>query len=350
MIGRGKAGPRRQWGSDRHLDQMPAAPRSVGLAGRLGFYYRARRHRGVPRARLDEAFTGRLPSLTVLIPSYQEEESVIRMTVLSAALQEYPDMRVVLLIDDPPGPRCASLCSKLQAARALPEEIKQLLLEPRNRFDLALMHYEEMGDPEREVTVQEIVTLAEHYEFAAGWINELVHAYGPADRSERFFVNNVLGQLGSDLALMAAALRSTAEDDPAKLPAARMAQLYRRLAWTFRAELSSFERKRYVSLSPDSNKAVNLNSYIGLIGGRYSEQHASGRRALVPVEEGPADLVVPHSDYVVTLDADTVIVPEYCLQLVYLLERGEMDDVAVARAPCSAYPGAATRGFLRVTE
>ncbi len=32
------------------------------------------------------------PAMTVLIPSYQEDERVIRMTVLSAALQEYPDL------------------------------------------------------------------------------------------------------------------------------------------------------------------------------------------------------------------------------------------------------------------
>ena len=48
-----------------------------------------------------------------------------------------------------------------------------------------------------------------------------------------------------------------------------MRQLYRRLVWTFRAELTSFERKRYVSLSHEPNKAMNLNSYIGLMGGSY---------------------------------------------------------------------------------
>ena len=403
MIGRRTDRPRRQWGSDRHVNPMPAVPRLAGewtmmlgraavvvtvgawlalvvtvvqsqllsggpgragaletiaflfvvtmlaasasayLVGRLGFYYRVRRHRRVPRALLDDAFSGRSPSLTALIPSYQEEESVIRMTLLSAALQEYPDLRVVLLIDDPPEPRYAGPYRKLAAARELPEEIAQLLLEPRNRFDLALMHYEEMGDAERELTVEEIATLAEHYEFAAAWINQLVEAYRPSDHNERFFANHVLGHIGSDFALTAAALRGAAEDDPAKLSPARVAQLYRRLAWTFRAEVSSFERKRYVSLSSDPNKAMNLNSYIGLIGGRYSEKQTPAGRALVAVEEGDADLVVPHSDYVLTLDADSVILPEYCLRLVYLLERSENHKVAVAQAPYSAYPGAATR-------
>jgi cellulose synthase/poly-beta-1,6-N-acetylglucosamine synthase-like glycosyltransferase len=41
-----------------------------------------------------------MPSLLCLVPSYKEELRTVRQTVL-AALQEYPDRRVVLLIDDP---------------------------------------------------------------------------------------------------------------------------------------------------------------------------------------------------------------------------------------------------------
>ena len=65
---------------------------------------------------------------------------------------------------------------------------------------------------------------------------------------------------------------------------ARLAQLQRRLAWTFRAEISSFQRKRYASLSHEANKAMNLNSYIGLIGGSYREVETPAGRILVPAD------------------------------------------------------------------
>jgi len=77
------------------------------LITRLGYYSRTRNHRRATRAELSQPFERSAPSLTVLIPSYQEDERVIRMTVLSAALQEYPDLGVVLLIDDPPEPKYA---------------------------------------------------------------------------------------------------------------------------------------------------------------------------------------------------------------------------------------------------
>ncbi|HEY3727346.1 MAG TPA: glycosyltransferase family 2 protein [Solirubrobacteraceae bacterium] len=400
---RSKDKPRRQWGSDRHSNPMPAVPRQAGewtmmlgraavvvtvgawlalvitvvqsqllsggpgrasvlqtltflfvvtmlagsatayLVGRLGFYYRARRHRRVPRALLDEFTSAQPPSLTALVPSYQEEPGVIRMTLLSAALQEYPDMRVVLLIDDPPEPRYAKPYRLLESARALPGEIQELLAEPRNRFDLALVRYEETGDSERQVTQAEIVTLAQNYEYAAAWVGQLVAGYDAGDHNERFFASHLLGQLGSDLSITAAALRGAAADDPTKLPATRLAQLYRRLAWTFRAELSSFERKRYVSLSSEANKAMNLNSYIGLIGGSYRDKLTPAGRTLAPAHSEDADLVIPYSDYILTLDADSVLLPEYCLRLVYLLERSENHRIGVAQSPYSAFPGAATR-------
>ena len=74
------------------------------LVARQGALYRSRAHRRVPRAVIDESFDTSLPTMTVLVPSYREEVSIVRKTLLSAALQEYPFLRVVLLLDDPPNP------------------------------------------------------------------------------------------------------------------------------------------------------------------------------------------------------------------------------------------------------
>ena len=94
------------------------------LITRLGYYSRTRNHRRATRAELSQPFERSAPSLTVLVPSYQEDERVIRMTLLSAALQEYPDLGVVLLIDDPPEPKYAEPAAMLAAAKRLPGEIE----------------------------------------------------------------------------------------------------------------------------------------------------------------------------------------------------------------------------------
>ena len=87
----------------------------------------------------------------------------------------------------------------------------------------------------------------------------------------------------------------------------------------FRCEITSFERKQYASLSHDPNKAMNLNSYIGLMGGAYQIAVDARGSHLAAVTSGPVDLAVPAPDYVLTLDADSVLLPEYCLRLVHLL-------------------------------
>ena len=78
------------------------------LICRLGFFYRGRDHRRVPRAALDEFFARSHADTHLIVPSYKEEARVVRNTLLSAALQEYPYLRVVLLIDDPPNPTQAA--------------------------------------------------------------------------------------------------------------------------------------------------------------------------------------------------------------------------------------------------
>src|SRR4051812_5799936 len=58
--------------------------------------------------------------LLILVPSYKEEREVIFQTIMSAALVEYPERIVVLLIDDPPNPNDLADADRLAAARALP--------------------------------------------------------------------------------------------------------------------------------------------------------------------------------------------------------------------------------------
>jgi EAL domain-containing protein (putative c-di-GMP-specific phosphodiesterase class I) len=88
---------------------------------------------------------------------------------------------------------------------------------------------------------------------------------------------------------------------------------------------------------------MNLNSYIGLMGGSYRDIDTVGGRVLLPASSSQRDLYVPEPDYVLTLDADSVLLPEYCLRLVYLMEQSEHQHVAVAQTPYSAFPGSASR-------
>jgi cellulose synthase/poly-beta-1,6-N-acetylglucosamine synthase-like glycosyltransferase len=312
------------------------------LITRLGYLYRTRDHHRVPRATIDDFFSGSMPTLTAIVPSYREDSRIIRQTLLSAALQEYPFMRIVLLIDDPPAPTSAGELELLDQARAVPVEIQALLDGPRRKFEEALSAFEGSTTSSDAEWRARLVELAGLYDDAADWLNEQAGSLEIVDHSDEFLADEVLSRLAGEMTEVASALRGAAEEGIA-ISERRVLQLYRRLAWTFAADLSSFERKQYVSLSSEPNKAMNLNSYIGLMGRRFRVQETSNGQVLIEVRGEACDLSVPDPDYVLTLDADSILLPEYCLRLVHHMELAGSERLAVTQTPYSAYPGAPTR-------
>lgn len=313
------------------------------LLARVGFYERAATHQRTPRSTIDDFFEHAVPTMTVLVPSYREDERVIRQTLLSAALQEYAALRVVLLVDDPPAPSDLKARAALKRARALPGELTEALNVPRRRFEAALHAFESTARTEGTAKPAQLTALADHYEDAAAWFESEKRTLPQVDHSDEFLAYEFFERMVADLQSTAAALRAAAAEADSEVSLRRVRQLYLRLVRTFQAEVKSFERKQFASLSHEANKAMNLNSYIGLMGGRYCIVTSPGGRVLVPAADRTPDLVIPNSDYVLTLDADSILLPEYCLRLAYFLEQSENADVAVAQTPYSAYRGAASR-------
>ena len=311
------------------------------LLARQGALYRSRGHVRVPRAEIDAFMTGSRPSLTVLVPSYCEDPAVVRSTLLSAALQEYPGMRIVLLLDDPPSPDDPAAMADLAGCRSLPAELTDLLSEPHARFSASLTDLEAAALTGGPSSTGELRSLALDFVWAGEWLREQARTYPRTSNADDFLADEVLGALAGDIETTARALFG-ALDQGALVPAERLVQLCRRLVWTFEADISSFERKLYAHLPHDANKAMNLNAYIGLMGRRFRQIQTRIGLVLRDTDRDDA-IVIPDSDYLLTLDADSVLLREYCLRLVYQLELPGNERIAVIQTPYSAFRGASTR-------
>ena len=313
------------------------------LVARQGALQQFKTHVRVPRAELDRHFAGSESSMTVLVPSYAEEPEVVRQTLWSAALQEYPSLRVVLLLDDPPFPTKPVIRARLDRTRALAAEITHALEAPRERFWQAQARFEFSTRDDDTVLTSDVRELADHYGWAAAWLYNMAANENHVDHVDEFFGEQVLRGLADELRLNTDALLAAAEEGAAPTME-RMRELYRRLAWTFDADVTVFERKLYASLSHEANKAMNLNSYIGLMGGSYREEHTPAGIVLRSVAEPREnDLVVPDTEYLLTLDADSLLLRDYCLRLVYLLEQPGNERIAVTQTPYSSFRGAGSR-------
>jgi cellulose synthase/poly-beta-1,6-N-acetylglucosamine synthase-like glycosyltransferase/peptidoglycan/xylan/chitin deacetylase (PgdA/CDA1 family) len=277
-------------------------------------------------------------ALTVLVPSFREEERVVRQTLMSAALLEYPRRRVVLLIDDSPTPFDASAAAALACMRALPAQVELLLQGPGRRYRAELEDFErrtERGSLDLEVETRRVASL---YEEAAIWLEQLARAFDVSDHTDKLFVERILREPARAHRARSRQLRARV-GGVTGVSARDLLREHRRLAALFAVELTTFERKRFANLSHAPNKAMNLNSYIGLLGRAF---RAKNRLDGVELEECAlpgADVVVPPADYVITVDADSLLLHDYAIRLTHVMRQPENQRVGVVQTPYVSVPG-----------
>lgn len=302
----------------RHHTQQPAS------IGQLRMFHR------------DDA-----PKLTILIPAYKEEEEVVLQTILSAALLEYPSKRIVLLIDDPPISRSFEGVKGLERMRALPARVNDMLRAPALLFRRELESFLADTSTATDKLTADRVRLSELLVIAAEHFETIGKSAAANDHVGEFFRERITGYVAHDLRTSATAWRLGNRDAEGTELRDLLEPDFRRLAGLFSAEIISFERKQYDNLSHAPNKAMNLNAYLALMGTHTSEVLGSdGKRKLVKSEPSSETRYVPDSDYVITLDADSLLLSDYAIRLIEFLERPENRDVAIAQTPYSAFPDA----------
>ena len=308
---------------------------------RLGYLQRRLAHRPLSAEHREALYERDVPTLVILVPAYKEELAVVRRALLSAALQDYPDRRVVLLLDDPPRPAEPLDRAALELIRELPGQLQRMLdsaAEPFARAQRAFLQRAAGGNlqPRAEAT-----RLASLYDEAAWWAESTAQRYPVVDHVDRLFIDASLRRFGRAHCERADALLSLSRNG--NLSRKRIEREYRRLAALFRVEITVFERKRYTNLSREPNKAMNLNSYVGLLGQSWREVQRGAGLELEPAIPGPASLTVPDADFIITLDADSVLVPEYALILANEMLCPGNERLAVAQTPYITIPDAPGR-------
>jgi cellulose synthase (UDP-forming) len=280
------------------------------------------------------------PTVSILVPSYKEQIPVVMQTIMSAALSEYPNRRITLLLDDPPLCSGADLLT-LSATRDLVAELNETLAVAADRFRVAARDYFERASLGTVVISRERQIIGTLFDDAATVVQALGRRYAELSQpafahADELFAREVIDRLVREYRESAALLRNGK-----KIDEARMRLEYRRLSNLFAVPIDIFERKRFANLSHAPNKAMNLNSYIGLIGRTFRlSKDADGVSLLLETPATEAEVTVPEADYIITIDADSIILPDYVHKLVSIMEvdRG----IAIAQTPYSAYPNPPT--------
>ena len=276
-------------------------------------------------------------ALVVLVPAYCEPPAVLRTTLMSAALLEHPNHTVALLIDNPPEPADASAASELEATRAVVDEIENLLRGRNRIYAGELADFHDRSAHRGFVVREEGRRLAALYLRVAQWLEEQAQGCSTSDHVESLFAERILrepARLHRDRAAEIAA-RSLKEGGFSEAEALHE---YRRLAALFGARVTRFERKRYVNFSHVKNKASNLNSFLGLIGRAYCEEPQPDGLHLKECDPSIAMLRVPDAEYVIICDADSILLRDYALKLLPVMEQPGAERIAVAQVHSLSVP------------
>jgi cellulose synthase (UDP-forming) len=280
-----------------------------------------------------------VPSVTMLVPSYKEDPAVVWKTLLSAALQDYPRRSVVLLIDDPPVAASGEDARALREMRHLPKVLEQRLAAIRLRVREAATAFDRRVHAGPLCFVDEANALAALYRDVGSWFAGEASRHDIIDHTDQVFVEATFLNENRRYHEKAADLLGRA--DTGVINGTMLLCAYRQLASRFAVTVRAFERKQYANLSNESNKAMNLNTCIGLMGRRFRERADGASRLLERAGPGEQGIAFDDSDYVAVLDADTIVHPQYVLRLARALSRPEHRRVAVIQTPYSAFPGSA---------
>ena len=310
------------------------------LLTRFAYFKRLTRHRPASREELEKVYQDSSPHpLLILIPSYREEQHVIRQTLMSAALTEYPDRRVVLLIDDPPNPQDAREGRALAATRKLVRDTDALFRAQQRRFASELAAFEKRQARGGIRINAEGRRVAELYRDAARWLESQAALTRVRNHYDELFVQRILSEPAKLHRERAREVEETSRSSTSPSAAHRIAGEYRRLAALFAVPITSFERKRFLNLPHAANKAMNLNSYLALIGRHFREIIRPDGLFLEECAPSEARFHIPDADYVITLDADSLLLHDYALRLTHVMDSPEAERYAVVESPYTAVPG-----------
>ena len=206
---------------------------------RLAFIRRLRAHYRAARPDTESVYQHHSPSVCVLVPSYKEERDVVEMTLLSAALQDYPSRRVVLLLDDPPHAASADDAANLDVMRKLPAEIETLFAAPLHQMQIARAAFWDRATKQQIDSRVEYQQLSLLYGQAATWIQQRIDDYAAGDHAVVVFVDKVLRRHKDQLVARAEELQSLTEAPASEFGShARMEREYNRLVGLFNVHLA----------------------------------------------------------------------------------------------------------------
>ncbi len=283
------------------------------------------------------------PHVISIVPAYMEDPMLLKRTLLSITLQNYRNLRVVLLLGNDVLSESREVIENIKEVRKMVLGIRKDILHKRLTVKRYLDEYHEVNcnDPDRVINM--IIQTGEIYKEIADWFNEKAQEISSDTISypiDGYLIDNNFNIQSNfyksryeECLELAKIVSSEVENSKSSLfKAYEKTQLFHEeLKGLFNISLSIFMRTKYENLEQEKTKAGNLTAYSSIIGGTWKIQRGqNGRYKMLPSDTG---FKIDEPSYLASFDSDTVLKPDYIIRKVAFLERAENSKVGLIQSP-----------------
>ncbi|MBN2443906.1 MAG: glycosyltransferase [Spirochaetales bacterium] len=287
-----------------------------------------------------------MPRVTILLPSYREEEQLVRKSLVSHILQEYGNKEIVLLLDNDPG---TPYPHEQENTKKISAMINTLSCEFRKNDKLVretLKSVDPEGCTDSRAFSRHITPLIDCYLVIRKWIAEqerIIADSGVSHPFDSFFyeevMQNRIKRIDTILSKLSRIIKRGETGESVSLEKDEehlVVSAYSETSTFFRIPITLFMRRRYKNLPREKTKSANLRSYANLINKDISFYCDEKGDEYVRID-GPGTGI--KTRYVATFDSDVIVTPHYLTRKISFLEDPSNKEYGLIQSPYSVPAG-----------
>jgi cellulose synthase (UDP-forming) len=272
-----------------------------------------------------------IPKVVSVIPSYMEDDKLIRNALYCHCLQRYPERSVVLLVGNDYYTDNEKTIRNTNDTLLLMDQIRN---EFSGNYRAVSLHLESL-QRYREARDYHAFSkgLAGLYEFIITWLGQKlkeIQSDSPGYPTEKFLFDHTFYEQIEYYKRQLADVQNIEWEVPWETFENRIDFHIRQCKCFFKVELRSFQRYKYLNVEHERTKAGNLTAYLSLLDKQWHEQQTHDGKYILATDEGSPE---ERSTYLGIFDTDTIAKPDYIIRKVAYMERAENAQVGLVQSP-----------------
>jgi cellulose synthase/poly-beta-1,6-N-acetylglucosamine synthase-like glycosyltransferase len=266
-----------------------------------------------------------IPKVVSVIPSYMEDDKLIRHALYCHCLQRYPERAVVLLVGNDYYTDNEKALKNTRDTLILVDQIRNEFAENHNAF---MQQVESLNLYRTKNDYHALSNgLANLYQQIIAWLERklfVLQTDSPGYPTDNFLFDYTFKEQIAYYQKQLVDIQNI--DGKENLIDFHIYQC----KCFFKVELTSFQRYKYLNVEHERTKAGNLTAYLSQLDKRWHEQQTSDGRYILTTDEGSPE---SRSTYLGIFDTDTIAKPDYIIRKVAYMERSENAQVGLIQSP-----------------